>query len=85
MTNQSNPETQCVHSGGLPDDATGGINSPIYTSTAAEYLDRGSVPYQRYFNTPNQAAVASARYAGSKARRTACCSARAWRRSAPRF
>ncbi len=50
-------ETQCVHSGGLHDAATGGINSPIYTSTAAEYLDRGRVPYQRYFNTPNQAAV----------------------------
>ena len=29
-------ETQCVHSGGLHDAATGGINSPIYTSTAAE-------------------------------------------------
>ena len=57
MTNQSHPETQCVHSGGLPDTATGGINSPIYTSTAAEYLDRGSVSYPRYFNTPNQAAV----------------------------
>ena len=50
-------ETQCVHSGGLHDAATGGINSPIYTSTAAEYLDRERVPYQRYFNTPNQAAV----------------------------
>ena len=50
-------ETQCVHQGGLPDAATGGINSPIYPSTAAEYLDRDQVPYQRYFNTPNQAAV----------------------------
>ena len=50
-------ETQCVHSGGLHDAATGGINSPIFTSTAAEYLDRDRVPYQRYFNTPNQAAV----------------------------
>lgn len=50
-------ETQCVHSGTLQDAATGGINSPIYCSTAAEYLDRTEVPYQRYFNTPNQAAV----------------------------
>ena len=50
-------ETQCVHSGGLQDAATGGINSPVYTSTAAEYLGRAEVPYQRYFNTPNQAAV----------------------------
>lgn len=50
-------ETQCVHSGGLPDPATGGINSPIYPSTASEYLDRQAFPYPRYFNTPNQAAV----------------------------
>jgi cystathionine beta-lyase len=50
-------ETQCVHSGGLPDAATGGLNSPIYPSTAAGYLDRNQVPYQRYFNTPNQEAV----------------------------
>ena len=50
-------ETQCVHRGGLPDTTTGGINSPIYPSTAAGYLDRDRVPYQRYFNTPNQAAV----------------------------
>ena len=50
-------ETQCMHSGGLPDAATGGITSPIYPSTAAEYLDRDHIPYQRYFNTPNQTAV----------------------------
>jgi cystathionine beta-lyase len=50
-------ETQCVHTGGLHDVVSGGINSPIYTSTAAEYLDRGRVPYQRYFNTPNQESV----------------------------
>ena len=40
-------ETKCVHSGGLPDAKTGGINTPIYTSTSAEYLDRDRVPYQR--------------------------------------
>ena len=50
-------ETKCVHCGGLQDAVTGGINSPVYLSTAAEYLDRDNVPYQRYFNTPNQAAV----------------------------
>jgi cystathionine beta-lyase/cystathionine gamma-synthase len=50
-------ETQCVHHGGLRDTVTGGVNSPIYLSTAANYLDRDQVPYQRYFNTPNQAAV----------------------------
>ncbi len=57
MTKEPHQETQCVHGGGLRDAATGGINSPIYTSTAADYLDRDRVPYQRYFNTPNQEAV----------------------------
>ncbi len=57
MTRDPHPETQCVHGGSLRDVATGGINSPIYTSTAADYLDRDRVPYQRYFNTPNQEAV----------------------------
>ncbi len=50
-------ETQCVHAGHAPDAATGGLNTPIYPSTAAEYLDRDHVPYQRYFNTANQTAV----------------------------
>jgi len=57
MTKEPHQDTQCVHGGGLRDAATGGINSPIYTSTAADYLDRDRVPYQRYFNTPNQEAV----------------------------
>ncbi len=57
MTKEPYPETQCVHGGGLRDAGTGGINSPIYTSTAADYLDHDRVPYQRYFNTPNQEAV----------------------------
>lgn len=57
MSPYLHPETRCVHSGGLPDPNTGGINTPIYTSTAAGYLDRDDVPYQRYFNTPNQGAV----------------------------
>jgi cystathionine beta-lyase/cystathionine gamma-synthase len=57
MTKEPHQETQCVHHGGLRDVATGGISSPIYTSTAANYLDRDRVPYQRYFNTPNQEAV----------------------------
>jgi cystathionine beta-lyase len=50
-------ETQCVHAGRVPDAATDGLNSPVYLSTAAGYLDRDSVPYQRYFNTANQTAV----------------------------
>ncbi len=47
MIKEPHQETRCVHGGGLQDAATGGINSPIYTSTAADYLDCGRVPYQR--------------------------------------
>ncbi len=50
-------ETQCVHSGAIKDTMHGGVNSPIFTSTAFNYLDREHVAYPRYFNTPNQNAV----------------------------
>ena len=50
--------TKCVHSGGIPDKYSGGINSAIFTSSANEYLDREEAPYPRYFNISNQAAVA---------------------------
>ncbi len=50
-------ETQCVHSGAIEDAIHGGVNSPIYTSTAFNYLDRDHAAYPRYFNTPNQNAV----------------------------
>jgi cystathionine beta-lyase/cystathionine gamma-synthase len=50
-------ETQCVHSGSLDDSVYGGVNSPIYASSAFGYLDRNAVSYPRYFNTPNQKAV----------------------------
>lgn len=50
-------ETQCVHSGTYYDTVTRGINTPIFTSSAFDYLDREDTPYPRYFNTPNQDAV----------------------------
>jgi len=50
-------ETQCVHSGAIKDTMRGGVNTPIFTSTAFDYLDREPVAYPRYFNTPNQTAV----------------------------
>ena len=50
-------ETQCVHSGAIKDTIYGGVNSPIFTSTAFNYLDREHALYPRYFNTPNQSAV----------------------------
>ena len=57
MIEEPHQETQCVQGGGLRDAGTGGINSPIYTSTAADYLHRDRVPCQQYFNTPTQEAV----------------------------
>ncbi len=51
------PETLCVHSGTYHDAATRGVNTPIFTSSSFEYLDRDDCPYPRYFNTPNQEAA----------------------------
>ena len=56
-SNKNQKQTQCVHEGGLRDTLHGGIVSPVYTSTAYNYLDTGGVKYPRYFNTPNQVAV----------------------------
>lgn len=53
--------TQCVHSGSIPDKVFGGLNSPVYTSSSFEYIDTGGI-YPRYFNTPNQRAVAEKLY-----------------------
>lgn len=50
-------ETQCVHSGTYVDPVTGGVNTPVYTSSAFRYVDEGKQRYPRYFNTPNQEAV----------------------------
>ncbi|MFH1114620.1 MAG: aminotransferase class I/II-fold pyridoxal phosphate-dependent enzyme, partial [Pseudomonadota bacterium] len=52
------PDTKCVHAGGFPDSLKKGINSPIFTSSAYEYLGTDERLYQRYFNTPNQDAAA---------------------------
>jgi cystathionine beta-lyase len=49
--------TQCVHSGSIKDRLSGGVNSPIFTSSAFVYLDADENVYPRYFNTPNQKAV----------------------------
>ena len=49
--------TQCVHSGSIKDRLSGGLNSPIFTSSAFVYLDADENVYPRYFNTPNQKAV----------------------------
>ena len=50
--------TVCVHTGTVEDKNFGGVNSPIYNSSAFEFLDRPQSRYPRYHNTPNQLAVA---------------------------
>lgn len=50
-------ESQCVHAGHYHDPVTRGVNTPIFTSSSYEYLDREQIPYPRYFNTANQDAV----------------------------
>jgi cystathionine beta-lyase len=50
-------DTICVQSGTYHDAVTKGVNTPIFTSSSFEYLERENVPYPRYFNTPNQQAV----------------------------
>ena len=49
--------TKCVHSGDLIDDKFKGATSPLYPSTAYNYLDVEDDKYPRYFNTPNQLAL----------------------------
>ena len=49
--------TQCVHSGSIDDHLTGGLNSPIFTSSSFRYVDAAENVYPRYFNTPNQKAI----------------------------
>jgi len=50
--------TKCVHSGTIHDEATQGINTPVYTSTSYTYIDREETVYPRYLNTPNEKVVA---------------------------
>jgi len=50
-------ETKCVHSGGVTDTIGRGLNTPIYPSSAYEYLDVENPTYPRYFNTVNQKVI----------------------------
>jgi cystathionine beta-lyase len=50
--------TLCVHAGTHVDQATGGIGSPIFTSTSYAYPNPKNLNvYPRYFNVPNQRVV----------------------------
>ena len=50
-------ETKCVHSGEGTDTITKGLNTPIFPSSAHEYLDAENVTYPRHFNTINQKVI----------------------------
>ena len=50
--------TQAVHAGGRKELNFGGINTPVFASSAIEYLDDSEVRYPRYFNTLNSLVVA---------------------------
>ena len=55
---QFKPATLCVHAGTHVDQTTGGIGSPIFTSTSYAYPNpRNDNVYPRYFNVPNQRVV----------------------------
>lgn len=54
---QNNKSTLCVHAGRIIDNETKGMVTPIYSSTAFDYIDTPILAYPRYFNTPNQRAV----------------------------
>ncbi len=49
--------TIAIHEGTLRDEKTGGVNTPIYTSSAYDYINKDETFYPRYFNTPNQDAI----------------------------
>lgn len=58
-----NPETGfstlCIHAGTERPTSAGGVNGPIFTSTAYGFPnDSGKMIYPRYFNTPNQLVIA---------------------------
>lgn len=50
-------ETKCIHSGKVTDTITKGLNTPIFPSSAHEYLDADDLAYPRYFNTVNQKVI----------------------------
>ncbi len=58
MKKNNNVNYTCVHAGELKDTIFNGATAPIYTSTTYDYRGPGTNLYPRYFNTPNQVALA---------------------------
>ena len=55
---KTNLKTQCVHAGELIDKVNGGSISPLYMATSYKFNGVKENQYPRYFNTPNQKALA---------------------------
>jgi len=54
------PATLCVHAGTYHDERSGGVNTPIFTSTAYAFPNPANENvYPRYFNVPNQKSLAA--------------------------
>lgn len=58
-TEKRGKHTVCIHEGQIEDKQFGGAISPIYMATSYPFLDVEEKRYPRYFNTPNQEAVAA--------------------------
>ena len=58
-TEKRGKHTVCIHEGQIEDKQFGGAISPIYMATSYPFLDVEDKRYPRYFNTPNQEAVAT--------------------------
>lgn len=52
-------ESICIHEGQIEDKQFGGSVSPVYLATSYAYIDEDKKRYPRYYNTPNQEAVAA--------------------------
>ena len=57
MKKKNGVSTKCVHSGELIDDRFKSATSPLFPSTAYDFVDVEDDKYPRYFNTPNQKAL----------------------------
>jgi len=59
MKNNAGKATNCVHAGMDKSLNTEGVNTPIFTSSAIDFLDSDQIRYPRNFNTANQRVIAS--------------------------
>ncbi|MDC8004841.1 PLP-dependent aspartate aminotransferase family protein [Aureisphaera galaxeae] len=57
-SNNFGMNTLCTHTGGVKDEQFKGAVSPIYTASSYAYENVDVKRYPRYFNTPNQEALA---------------------------